>query len=115
MMVYKIFLEDDYKSLKRYGVSMGSKVDQKDGFIHLSTSNQLKKTLQIHFANVSAVNLLKLKIRSVKKLKWESSRNNELFPHLYGKIYTTSIHSHIHLKKLGDKFHIPKSFLEIHE
>ncbi len=114
-MVYKIFLEDDYQSLKRYGVSIGSEVDQKEGFIHLSTASQLEKTLQIHFANVSTVYLLKLKISSIKKLKWETSRNNELFPHLYGKIYTSSVHSQILLNKINDKFNIPRSFLDTHE
>ena len=115
MIVYKIFLEDDFKSLKKYGVSAGSKLDQKDGFIHLSTANQLEKTLQVHFASVSTVCLLKLKINSMKKLKWETSRNKELFPHLYGKIYTHYINSQIFLNKLNDEFQIPASFLKTHE
>ena len=115
MIVYKIFLEEDYQSLNQYGVSMGSELDQKDGFIHLSTAKQLEKTLQIHFVSVSAVYLLGLRTKLLKELKWETSRDKEIFPHLYGKIYSKYICSQLFLSKTNNKFHIPKNFSGIHE
>ena len=115
MIVYKIFLEEDCQSLNKYGVSMGSELDQKDGFIHLSTAKQLEKTFQIHFANVSAVYLLGLKTNLLKELKWETSRDKELFPHLYGKIYSKYIYSQLFLSKINNKFHIPENFTRTHE
>ena len=47
MIVYKILLEKEFSTLKNQKVSYGSAVDKKDGFIHLSTANQLKETLEI--------------------------------------------------------------------
>ena len=115
MIVYKIFLKGDYQSLNKYGVSMGSKLDRKDGFIHLCTAKQLEKTLQIHFASASAVYLLGLKTKLLKELKWETSRDKELFPHLYGKIYSKYICFQLFLSKINNKFHIPKNFSRAHE
>ena len=112
MIVYKIFLEKDCQSLNKYGVSIGSDLDQKDGFIHLSTAKQVEKTLQIHFASVSAVYLLGLKTKLLKELKWETSRDKELFPHLYGKIYLKYIYSRLFLSKINNKFHLPKKIFQ---
>ena len=115
MIVYKIFLKGDYQSLNKYGVSMGSDLDQKDGFIHLSTARQIEKTLPTHFASVSGVYLLGLKTKLLKELKWETSRDKELFPHLYGKIYSKYICSQLFLSKINNKFHVPKNLSRTHE
>ena len=115
MIVYKIFLEDEFQLLKKYGESIGSELDIKDGFIHLCAANQLEETLKIHFQGASSVHILGLKIGSTKKLKWEFSRNKELFPHLYGTLYIKYIHSQLHLNKINNEFQIPKGFLKSHE
>ena len=60
----------------------GSKSDQSDGFLHFSTSDQLKETIEKHFKSKSRLYLLEVETNDLE-LVWEMSRNNQLFPHLY--------------------------------
>ena len=61
------------------------KTDRNDGFIHFSTSEQLKETLEKHFKLKSPLYLLEVKTDDLE-LVWETSRNNQLFPHLYSPL-----------------------------
>jgi uncharacterized protein (DUF952 family) len=66
-----------------------------EGFIHLSTHNQVNGVLERYYSNQT--NLLKLHIDASKlnaELKYESATNGELFPHLYGQLNKEAI-SHI--------------------
>ncbi len=63
----------------------GSPDDLRDGFVHLSTAAQVEGTLAKHFAGqqgliVLTVDLARLPADAVK---WERSRGDQLFPHLY--------------------------------
>ena len=111
MIVYKILLEKEFLTLKNQKVSYGSAVDKKDHFIHLSTANQLKETLEIHFSNSKSVYILAFESARLVGLVWETSRNNDLFPHLYGKIHFENINKKIFLKKNQGHFLIPIDFL----
>ena len=58
-----------------------------EGFIHLSTREQLPGVLDRYYRNVP--NLLVLHIdadKLVHELRYEQATNNELFPHVYGPI-----------------------------
>ena len=52
MIVYKILLEKEFLTLKNQKISYGSAVDKEDGFIHLSTANQLEETLGSSLGNM---------------------------------------------------------------
>ena len=80
--VFKICKEDEWEGVKNDALFKGSKSDQSDGFIHFSTSDQLKETLEKHFKSISPLYLLEVKTDDLE-LVWEISRNNQLFPHLY--------------------------------
>ncbi|KAJ2930193.1 hypothetical protein H1R20_g6881, partial [Candolleomyces eurysporus] len=68
-----------------------SELDQKDGFIHLSTAKQVEGTLNRYFSGEQKIYLLRLDYSSVKDLiKWEDRQGAEgnpggewVFPHLY--------------------------------
>lgn len=63
----------------------GSADDLRDGFIHLSTADQLHGTLEKHFSgrkNLVLVCFCESEIDD--DLKWEPSRGGALFPHYYG-------------------------------
>lgn len=111
MIVYKILLEKEFLTLKNQKASYGSAVDKKDHFIHLSTANQLKETLEIHFSNSKSVYILAFESARLDGLVWETSRNNDLFPHIYGKIYFENIDKKIFLKKNQGHYLIPINFL----
>ena len=83
--VFKVCEEDDWDRTKNVDFFLGSKADRDDGFIHLSTSEQLEETLEKYFKSKSPLYLLEVKTEDVE-LVWETSRNNQLFPHLYSPL-----------------------------
>lgn len=66
-----------------------SEVDANDGFVHLSTLEQLPGTLSRFFGSESTVQLLKIdykRLSSFKVVKWELASNGDTFPHLYAQL-----------------------------
>lgn len=63
----------------------GSADDRRDGFIHLSTREQLAGTLAAHYASAGEVVLLRVAVAALPAaaLRWEPARGGALFPHLY--------------------------------
>ena len=63
----------------------GNAFDLESGFIHLSTRSQIKDTINKYFQDQKDLVILKIYETKIKEnIKWEISRNNQLFPHLYG-------------------------------
>lgn len=57
-----------------------------EGFIHLSTWDQLLETAELYFKEEESLEVLYIIEKHIKKhLVWEKSRNDELFPHLYSE------------------------------
>mgnify|MGYP003316949913 CR=1 FL=1 len=44
--IFKVCERDEWESVKNGHLFLGSKIDKNDGFIHFSTSEQLKGTLE---------------------------------------------------------------------
>jgi uncharacterized protein (DUF952 family) len=85
--IYKIMRETDFDAAMREGFFRGSPDDLRDGFIHLSTADQVPGTLAAHFAGQDDLVLLALDgERLGLGLKWEASRGGALFPHLYAPL-----------------------------
>ena len=73
---------DDFKKDKRF---YGNTFDLESGFIHLSTKSQIKDTINRYFQDQKNIVILQICEKKIKEnIKWEISRNNQLFPHLYG-------------------------------
>jgi uncharacterized protein (DUF952 family) len=84
--VYKVEGAAVFERAVREGAYTGAAIDQKDGFIHLSTAVQLPETLRLHFRGQGALLLIALRTADLGPgLKWEKSRGGDLFPHLYGR------------------------------
>ena len=47
--VFKVCEKDEWENVKQNDFFEGSKIDKSDGFIHFSTSKQLKETLEKYF------------------------------------------------------------------
>lgn len=84
MLVYKISTIEEWKTAQGSGVFAGTVLDTLDGFIHLSTAEQVPVTLERHFADATELMLLAIDADGLDGLKWEKSRDGGLFPHLYG-------------------------------
>mgnify|MGYP001342957591 CR=1 FL=1 len=88
--VFKVCYEKEWESVKNNAFFEGSEIDQSDGFIHFSTSKQLKGTLEKYFARKNHLYLLEVNTDELE-LVWELSRNNQLFPHLYKPLPLSAI------------------------
>ena len=60
---------------------------QTEGFIHLSTKEQLSGVLERYYQNVPDLLLLHIDPNKLAhSLRYEAATNNEHFPHLYGSL-----------------------------
>jgi uncharacterized protein (DUF952 family) len=85
--IYKICPASAWREAERQGVYRGSADDARDGFIHFSTSSQVAETARKHFAGQTGLFLIAVDADALgTALRWEPSRNDELFPHLYGEL-----------------------------
>ncbi len=83
--IYKICEAAQWAEAERAGEFRGSAVDRVDGYIHLSTADQVAETAAKHFARVPDLVLVAVAAEDLSGvLKWEPSRGGALFPHLYG-------------------------------
>lgn len=83
---FKIVLETEWVRAEALGSYEGSAVDLKDGYIHLSTAEQLSGTAARHYAGQSGLLLLTVDLALVEGVVWEPSRGGALFPHIYGPL-----------------------------
>jgi uncharacterized protein (DUF952 family) len=85
--IYKICPAPAWREAEREGVYRGSVDDARDGFIHFSTAPQVAETARKHFSGQAGLLLIVVDAAAVgTALRWEPSRNDELFPHLYGAL-----------------------------
>jgi uncharacterized protein (DUF952 family) len=85
-VVYKICPRQSWLSARSSGALAPSRDDQRDGYIHLSAAHQVRGSLTRHFAGQAELVLLALNVHALPAgaLVWETSRDGQLFPHLYG-------------------------------
>ena len=85
--IYKICTADEWDRAMAAGSFAGSGVDLGDGFIHFSTSEQVRETAARHFAERDNLVIVAFEDAALgPKLRYEPSRGGALFPHLYGAL-----------------------------
>ncbi|MGJ8560605.1 MAG: DUF952 domain-containing protein [Litorimonas sp.] len=94
--IYKILTPDQWDIFSRDGETLGSPLDQADGFLHFSTPAQLAETLAKHFAKAGPLVLAEIPMSALagQDVRWEPAREGRLFPHLYGILYRNSLSQH---------------------
>lgn len=97
-VIYKLVDAEDWQVATRDGAYPGSAVDLRDGYIHMSTADQLAETARRHFSGLP--DLLKVTIDAAAladlpddALQWEPSRGGALFPHLYVPLPLSAVKS----------------------
>jgi len=104
--IYKICAASAWREAERQGVYRGSADDARDGFIHFSTAAQVPETARKHFFGQRALFLVEIDGDALgDALRWERSRNDELFPHLYGELDLGAVISIINLATRSDGNH----------
>lgn len=99
LVVYKICPLASWLEARSRGELSPSPDDQRDGFIHLSAAHQVQGSLERHFGGRPGLVLLTLGVDRLPagSLRWEASRDGQLFPHLYGVLATELVSGVIEL------------------
>ena len=91
MTAFKILTADQWVSFEAAGTFAGAPVDIADGYIHLSTAEQLEETLAKHFAEQENLTIVEIDLMALgHTVRWETSRGGQLFPHLYSALEATA-------------------------
>ena len=84
---YKVLTASEWSQFQTEGVFAGAPIDLADGYIHMSTTEQLDETVAKHFAGQSGLVIATIDLTQLgDALKWEVSRGGALFPHYYGAL-----------------------------
>ena len=91
-MTFKIISTDDWAAFQSAGRYAGSAVDLADGYIHMSTAEQVAVTARKHYAGRDDLMLLTVDLDALgEALTWELSRGGDLFPHLYADLPLSAV------------------------
>jgi uncharacterized protein (DUF952 family) len=99
--VYKLLTGADWQAASTVGVTCAG-VDEKDGYVHLSTREQVTETARLHFAGAEGVRLLRFAVADLPPLTWEPSRGGQKFPHLYAPLEVSLAEAVWHLMRGAD-------------
>jgi uncharacterized protein (DUF952 family) len=87
MKIYKIFRAEEWALLRTEKSTTGAPIDVADGYVHFSTAAQAQETADKHFTGQGGLFLLGCDTDVMgDALKWEVSRGDEKFPHLYREL-----------------------------
>jgi uncharacterized protein (DUF952 family) len=104
--IYKICPASAWREAERQGVYRGSADDIRDGFIHFSTASQVAETARKHFAGQAGLFLIEVDADALgEALRLERSRNDELFPHLYGELDLGAVTAVLEMHARSDGYH----------
>ena len=94
---FKVLTAQQWADFERERVFRGAPVDIADGYIHLSTAEQLEDTLAKHFAGQTELMIAEVDLICLgDAIRWEEARGGELFPHLYAEL---PIHAVVSLQR----------------
>jgi uncharacterized protein (DUF952 family) len=92
VLIFKICHSFEWREAEAVGAYRGSAKDRADGFMHFSTAEQLVGTLTRYYADAQDLVLVAVDAAALgPALKFETSRDGALFPHLYGALPLTAV------------------------
>ncbi len=101
-LIYKILPRGEWEAAEAAGRFRGSGIDLQDGYIHLSTRQQVVETAERYFRGQRGLLLLAVAAdRLGDALRYEPSRNGQLFPHVYGELPVDAV-ARVHPLELND-------------
>ncbi len=94
---FKVLTQQQWADFERERVFRGAPVDIADGYIHLSTAEQLEATIAKHFAGQSCLMIAEVDLVQLgDAVRWEPARDGDLFPHIYAEL---PIHAVVSLRR----------------
>ena len=89
---FKILTAQQWAQFEADSIFHGAPVDLADGYIHLSAADQLQGTLDKHFSGQAGLVIAEIDLEALgDTVRWEISRGEALFPHVYGTLPITSV------------------------
>ena len=94
---FKVLTAQQWADFERERVFRGAPVDISDGYIHLSTAEQLDATIAKYFAGQTSLMIAEVDLLLLgDAVRWEPARGGELFPHIYAEL---PIHAVVSLQR----------------
>jgi uncharacterized protein (DUF952 family) len=94
---FKVLTAQQWADFERERVFRGAPVDIADGYIHLSTAEQLEATIAKYFVGQSGLMIAEVDLACLgDSVRWEPARGGDLFPHIYAEL---PMHAVIGLQK----------------
>ncbi len=91
---FKILTPAQWRTFQAEGIFHGAPVDLADGYVHLSTAEQLEETMAKHFAGHRSLMIVEIDLDGFgDTLRWEVSRGGALFPHVYAPLPLSAVKS----------------------
>lgn len=86
-LIFKICPRAEWEKPEHIHAYQGSTKDRADGFLHFSTAEQVHGTLIKYYADANDLLLVAVSAKALgPALKYEPSRDGQLFPHLYSPL-----------------------------
>lgn len=108
--IYTLVRGADWRAATTVGAYCGSHDDTRDGFLHLSTAEQVRESARKHRAGEPDLWLVGVDPSALgEALRWEPAaggRRPGLFPHLYGALPMAAVLSAVRLPVGGDGHHV---------
>ena len=84
---FKVLTAQQWTDFERERVFRGAPVDIADGYIHLSTAEQLEATIEKYFEGQSGLMIAEVDLLLLgDAVRWEPARGGDLFPHIYAEL-----------------------------
>lgn len=84
---FKVLTAQQWTDFERERVFHGAPVDIEDGYIHLSTADQLEATIAKYFAGHGCLMIAEVDLVHLgDAVRWEPARGGDLFPHVYAAL-----------------------------
>ena len=90
--VIKLLRAGEWAQFRAAGEFAGSDDDLRDGFVHLSTPDQVATTAAKWFAGETGLMAVTFDAETLgAALRWETARGSALFTHLYRSLQLTEV------------------------
>jgi len=97
--VYRLATAAEWREAQRSGLVPLREIDEKDGYVHLSTRDQVIATANIHFKGAADLLALEIPFAAIAdNVKFElAPKRGETFPHLYARLEAAQVREAIPL------------------
>ena len=104
--VYRLASAAEWREAEKTGLVPKREIDVKDGYMHLSTREQVVETARLHFAGAGDLLALEIPLAPIAEdVKFElAPKRGEAFPHLYRALRREDVAAAIPLEREGEAF-----------